>query len=59
MKTMLKIAAMLCVTLLTACASGSGSQGNDVQDIKPGEKSIIQPPSVPAPQAPAIEEKAL
>lgn len=46
-----------CIFFLSACASGVKEADQDVQDIKPGEKSIIQPPSSKAPSQSKIQEK--
>lgn len=44
---------------LSACAGSVKEEDPGVQDIQPGEKSVIQPPSPqsPAPQGRQIEER--
>ncbi len=49
----------VCAAFLAACASTPARSTGDVEDIQPGEKSIIQPPApATAPQS-GIEERAI
>lgn len=47
---------LACALYLTACASGSVQEDPGVQDIQPGEQSVIQPPSHQAPES-QVREK--
>lgn len=47
-----------CMLFFNACASGTPQEDPGVQDIKPGETSVIQPPSSqPVETARPIEER--
>lgn len=47
-----------CMLFLTACAGSVKEADPGVQDIQPGEQSVIQPPSSqPAQQGRQIEER--
>lgn len=52
------ILAVACVFMLAACgAQKSDPAPGEVQDIQPGDKSIIQPPSSAGSQGTGIEER--
>lgn len=45
MKALLGSSLMILMVMLAGCgATSGGAQSDEVQDIRPGEKSVIQPP---------------
>lgn len=53
--------AIICILMLAACgapAKTTDTNGN-VQDIQPGDQSIIQPPAQNSGQGSTLEERAL
>lgn len=59
MKELLKTFLLsLAAATLAACAGAAAPDSQAVQDIQPGEKSVIQPPQTGGANAPArIEER--